>query len=349
MDDEFCVSRRAEIVRLRRLAATSLDAYELDDPRIALVAHRENTTFRVSTATGCEYLLRIHRPHRHGRAVDSAAAVRSELEWLVDLRDNTSLAVPKPVRTVAGELTTTCMADDVDGSRVCSLLAWMSGRNRTKSARPVHLRRVGETLAQLHEHGDVWRPPDGFVRIRWDREAFFGNTLLYGDVDAADCWELLPPKLRSDFERVAEAVGEIMRRLGEGPDVFGLIHADAHLDNVLFDAGRACLIDFDDCGFGYRMYDVAVALWEYRHRDDYPEFRSAFVSGYTRHRPLTDEQMQLLDAFIAAREVAFGLWLVGMAEQRSDIRSEVPTELAFIERNLDRVLPADDPADGGRR
>jgi len=241
------------------------------------------------------------------------------------------------------------MADDVDGSRVCSLLAWMSGRNRTKSARPVHLRRVGETLAQLHEHGDVWRPPDGFVRIRWDGEAFFGNTLLYGDVDAADCWELLPPKLRSDFERVAEAVGEIMRRLGEGPDVFGLIHADAHLDNVLFDAGRACLIDFDDCGFGYRMYDVAVALWEYRHRDNYPEFRSAFVAGYTRHRPLTDEQMRLLDSFIAAREVAFGLWLVGMAEQRSDIRSEVPTELAFIERNLERVLPADGPARRGRR
>jgi Ser/Thr protein kinase RdoA (MazF antagonist) len=307
----------------------------------------------VTTAAGCEYLLRVHRPDRHGHGVESAAAVTSELEWLVALRTNTSVAVPKPVCTVAGELTTTCVVDGVDGSRVCSMLRWMSGRNRTKSARPVHLRRVGESLAQLHDHGDVWRPPDGFVRIRWDREAFFGNTLLYGQTDAADCWGLLPPNLRSDFERVAEEVGEIMRSLGEGPDVFGLIHADAHLDNVLFDDGRAGLIDFDDCGFGYRIYDLAVALWEFRHRPDYPDFRSAFIAGYTRHRPLSDEELRLIDAFIAAREVAFGLWLVGMAEQRSDFRSEVPTELGFIERNLNLVLPAgaaaDDPANRDRR
>ena len=57
-----------------------------------------------------------------------------------------------------------------------------------------------------------------------------------------------------------------MQRLGQGPNVFGLIHADAHLDNVLFDGQQARLIDFDDCGFGYRIYDVAVALWELRHR-----------------------------------------------------------------------------------
>ena len=32
--------------------------------------------------------------------------------------------------------------------------------------------------------------------------------------------------------------------------------------------------DFDDCGFDYRIYDVAVALWELRHRDDYPAFKA---------------------------------------------------------------------------
>ena len=63
------------------------------------------------------------------------------------------------------------------------------------------------------------------------------------------------------------------------------------------------------CGFGYRIYDIAVALWELRHRDDYPTFKDAVVRGYTEHRPLPAEQMEHLDAFIAAREVAFGLWL----------------------------------------
>jgi len=349
MDDELCVSRRAEIARLRRLAATALDAYELDDPRIVLVAHRENTTFRVTTSDHQEYLLRVHRPNRHGRGVDSAAAVRSELQWLDAVRAETFLAVPQPVRARTGELITTHTADGVVGSRVCSLLRWMDGRNHHRSARPVHLGRVGQTLAQLHNHAEAWRQPADFVRIRWDREAFFGDTLLYGEVDAAGAWELLPAKLRSDFERVAEHVSGIMRTLGEGPEVFGLIHADAHLDNVLFDGGRACLIDFDDCGFGYRIYDVAVALWEYRHRPNYPEFHSALITGYTGYRPLADEEMRLIDSFIAAREVAFGLWFVGMAEQRSDMRSELPTELGFIERNLRLVLPTDGPVNEARR
>jgi Ser/Thr protein kinase RdoA (MazF antagonist) len=129
-----------------------------------------------------------------------------------------------------------------------------------------------------------------------------------------------------------------MRQLGEAPDVFGLIHADAHLDNVLFNGPEARLIDFDDCGFGYRIYDVAVALWELRHRDDFSGFKEAFVRGYSEHRPLPIEQLRHLDAFIAAREVAFGLWLVGMAQTRPAFREELPAEFGYIERSLGIVL-----------
>jgi Ser/Thr protein kinase RdoA (MazF antagonist) len=229
-------------------------------------------------------------------------------------------------------------ADGVAGSRVCSLLRWMTGRNHNHSARPIHLYRLGGVLAQLHDHADRWKMPDGFVRIQWDYEAYFGNTMVYGNVEAADAWGLLPANLRVDFEAVADRVGDVMQQLGQGANVFGLIHADAHLDNVLFDGQQARLIDFDDCGFGYRTYDIAVALWELRHRDEYPTFKDAFLRGYTEHRPLPAEQMEHLDAFIAAREVAFGLWLVGMAETRPSFCEQLPAEFGYIERSLRIVL-----------
>lgn len=341
---------RSQIAHLRRLAIKAMDNYDVAGPRLELVAHGENTTFRVISSDGVldavsdsaeldgQYLLRVHRPTRHGRDVDSQTAITSELEWLVALRADTSLAVPEPVRAVGGGLTTMATADGVDGSRVCSLLRWMKGRNHNHSARPVHLYRLGGLLAQLHDHADQWRVPDGFVRIRWDHEAYFGNTMVYGNVAAADAWKLLPRNLQRDFAAVADEVGVVMQQLGQGPNVFGLIHADAHLDNVLFEGQQARLIDFDDCGFGYRIYDVAVALWELRHRDDYPIFNEAFVRGYTEHRPLPAEQMEHLDAFIAAREVAFGLWLVGMAETRPAFRKELPAEFGYIERSLRIVL-----------
>jgi Ser/Thr protein kinase RdoA (MazF antagonist) len=350
MSDGLDATYRSQVARLRRLAVKAMSAYDVRDPRIELVAHGENTTFRV-TGTGAEcdhasshaqvggqYLLRVHRPNRHGRDVDSEAAITSELNWLVALRADTPLAVPEPVRTIGGELTTTETVDGVAGSRVCSLLRWMKGRNHNHSARPVHLYRLGGVLAQLHNHADRWRVPDGFIRIRWDHEAYFGNTMVYGNVDAADAWKLLPANLQSGFERVADDVGAVMQQLGQGPDVFGLVHADAHLDNVLFDGQQARLIDFDDCGFGYRIYDVAVALWELRHRDAFETFKEAFVRGYTEHRPLPVDQLRHLDAFIAAREVAFGLWFVGMAETRPAFRKQLPAEFGYIERALGIVL-----------
>jgi Ser/Thr protein kinase RdoA (MazF antagonist) len=333
MSDDVHTTDRRQIAGLRRLAIRALDNYDIAEPRIELVAHGENTTFRVSSCGG-QYLLRVHRPTRFGHDVDSKAAITSELDWLVALRADTPLAVPEPVRAVGGEVTTTETADGVAGTRVCSLLRWMKGRNHNHSARPVHLYRLGGVLAQLHNHADQWRVPDGFMRIRWDHEAYFGNTMVYGNVDAADAWKLLPANLHRGFATVADQLGDIMQQLGKGPDVFGLIHADAHLDNVLFDGQHTRLIDFDDCGFGYRIYDVAVALWQLRHRDDYPTFNEAFVRGYTEHRPLPTEQTAHLDAFIAAREVAFGLWFVGMAESRPSFRNELSTELGYMERSL---------------
>ncbi len=328
------MSDRTTLARLRRVAIRALQAYDLDQARLELIAHGENTTFRVTCPDDTRCLLRVHRPRRHGRDVDSEAAIRSELEWLVALRSATTLAVPDPVRSITGDLTTTVTTGELDGPRVCSLLRWMNGRNRNRSARPVHQRRLGGVLAQLHDHADEWSIPDRFVRIRWDHAAYFGNTMVYGDVDAADAWTLLRPGLRQHAARVADEVGKVMQAWGEGPNVFGLIHADAHLDNVLFDGTETRLIDFDDCGFGYRIYDVAVALWELRHRSDYPAFRAAFVHGYTQHRPLPSEQLDELDLFIAVREVAFALWLVGMAETRESIRADLATELGYVERSL---------------
>ena len=83
---------------------------------------------------------------------------------------------------------------------------------------------------------------------------------------------------------------------------------------------------------------MAVALWELRHSDDYASFNEAFIRGYTEHRPLPVDRIEHLDAFIATREVAFGLWLVGMAETRPSFSENLAAEFGYIERSLGLVL-----------
>ena len=248
------VSDRQRTASMRRLAVRALDAFPLADRELRLVADEENTTFRVD-ATAPDgrdrFLLRVHRPARHGRNVDSAAAIGSELGWL----------------------TASVLGAALDG-------------RPSPHPRPVHLRRLGSVMARLHNHAGQWRVPPGFVRIRWNWETFFGDTMVYGGISAAEVWDLLPDNLRRRFAQVASGMRSVMTHLGEGADTFGLIHADLHLGNALFWRDEVKVIDFDDCGFGYWLYDIAVALWELRHRHDYQDFRSALIDGYTRHRPL---------------------------------------------------------------
>jgi len=335
------LSSRQQVARMRQLAVRALGAYPLADPELRFVAHGENTTFRVD-ATALDgrgrFLLRVHRPARHGRHVDSAAAIGSELDWLTALRADTDLSVPEPFRTTDGNLTTAVASSHVPEPRVCSVLRWMDGRVHSSAPRPVHLRRLGSVMARLHNHADQWRVPPGFVRIRWDWETFFGDTMVYGGVNAADAWDLIPDDLRRRFDRVAARMRRVMAQLGDGADKVGLIHADLHLDNALFWRDDVRVIDFDDCGFGYWLYDIAVSLWELRDRDDYEQLRAALIDGYTQHRPLPPGGLAHLDDFIAARDVAFGLWFAGSAQVDPDFRADLDQVLRDTGRSLDALL-----------
>lgn len=296
-------SRLSQIVRLRRVALAALREYPIPEGRLTFVAHGENTTFRHDSAAG-RHLVRVHRPQRHGRGVDSAAAIGSEIAWLGSIRADTDLEVPEVLAAHDGSVT---VPATVSGdSRVCSVMKWMHGRIHENSARPVHLRRIGAAMAALHNQADAWVPPSDFVRIQWDHEAFFADTMVYGGIPAADCWRLVPAPLRARFE----AVGERMVAVMASADV-GLNHADLHPGNAVFEGERVKLIDFDDCGTGPRLYDLAVAVWELRLRPDYPAYLKALREGYLSGRAFDLAQF---DDYIAVRQVAFDLWYTGTAQ-----------------------------------
>jgi Ser/Thr protein kinase RdoA (MazF antagonist) len=325
--NETMTSRRAQIMRLRRVALTALGRYELPEGRLRFVTHGENTTFRHDSAAG-RHLVRVHRPQRHGRSVDSAAAIRSEIAWLRAIRAETDLCVPEALAARDGATVVEASAAGV--TRMCSVLRWMDGRIFEVSAHPVHLRRLGDAMARLHNQADGWTPPPGFVRIRWDHETFFGDVMVYGETSAAGCWALLPAAVRARFEPVGARMAGLMERV----DDVGLIHADLHLGNAVFDRADTKLIDFDDCGTGPRLYDLAVALWELRDGRDYPAFRDALLLGYRAHR---DVDATHLDDFIATRQIAFALWFTGMAQVNPAFADDLDEVHRWSLAILDRV------------
>lgn len=87
-------------------------------------------------------------------------------------------------------------------------------------------------------------------------------------------------------------------------------------ENVLRDRGRIQLIDFDDCAFGFRLFDVATALLRNRAEPDYPALEAALCEGYRSLRPLDLGQ---LDLFLMLRALTYIGWIVPRMDEPGSV------------------------------
>lgn len=287
--------------RIRQIAREVIRRQDLCADRLELIFHGENTTFRARNSDGADYLIRVHRPGYQTRRT-----IVSELEFLAALRRETELLVPTPV----GEGHQAVSRITVPGVEPRDAVAfeWIPGRFSSRFT-VTGMRRVGDFVARLHRFAENWTPSDGFERQFWNLEGLSGDNMGGGV-------ELLPPEYRAVVEDTLDAASEVLDALGRERDVWGLIHSDLHHRNRLMSDGCLAAIDFDDCGFGYYLYDLAVILGFPRHkyRDEFEaDLLPAFLEGYRAVRPLSDEHVALLPVFYALRHIVITLWVLGRA------------------------------------
>jgi Ser/Thr protein kinase RdoA (MazF antagonist) len=322
--------------RLRRLACGALAVYGLADARLEFLRRAGNTLYRVvapgagaagtadDTYVPGRYLLRVHQP-----GYQTAEELASEMAWLAAMCREARLPVPEPLPTPDGQLLTQVSVPGMPEGRHCTLLRWVKGRLLTGTARPDHYRAQGRLMGGLHAFAAEWDPPAGFTKGCYDWGTLFGDDVI-GRLTAAEVWSLLPPRYAEPFQAVAERVWHVMEAWGQGPDVYGLIHADLGVDaNVLFWRGEARPIDFDDSGFGYWMYDLALSLEHCREEAEYPRYRDALLGGYAEIRSLPEAQLEQLDLFMAAVYAYLGLWSAAVAHLNPDASKPL---LARLER-----------------
>jgi Ser/Thr protein kinase RdoA (MazF antagonist) len=319
------LSRRAQLSRLRRLGRTALASYELDNARLTLLRFEHNTTFRVDASNG-RYLLRINRPQVHG-----PDTIASEMAWLTALRRDTDIGVPEPVAARDGSLVLVGGDTGVPEARSCVLLRWLDGRFVNRGLVPVHLRRVGLLAGRLQEQAATWAPPAGFLRPRVDTltsqgkidsispsaaAALDGEHPSAADADRAIglVEALFSRKDATILEKALEVVWATTQRLAEETSAFGLIHGDLHHENFLFDNGEARAIDFDDCGWGFSLYDLAVTLFEIEDRPRYDELCDALLGAYATTRRLPPDYAMRLDALLVLRRMQILLWIIESRE-----------------------------------
>lgn len=273
---------------------------------VSLLTISENATFRADDPEReAPVILRVHRPGYH-----TQAEIESELAWIEALRAENVLPTPAPLPCRSGGHVA---GFDLGGERRDVVaFEFMSGREPSPQEDLVEgFRELGEISARLHAHVRRWTRPAGFVRKTWDFDTTVGRRPHWGDWRAA-------PGLREPGKALLErATVELERRLAEigvGPEVFGLIHADLRLANLLIDSGRIAVIDFDDCGFGWFLFDFAAAISFFETDPAVPGLQAAWLDGYRSVAELPTTAEMQMETFIMLRRLQLTAWIASHAE-----------------------------------
>lgn len=295
-----------------RLAYSALPSFGLDEQcEVEFVKYRENHVFRATDPAGTSFAVRLHRP---GYRDDDE--IRTELAYL-DALATSGVPVPAIVRTIDGDLFRV-VGDGAEVRRV-SVQRWvpsarpfgdidaaLSGRHDPPAR---DFAEIGAVLGRLHAAAADIGTPAGFRRSAWNAEGLVGPQPLWGDPAAL---ATLTTAERDSVQSAVRHLRERLHALGTADDLYGVIHADATPENLLETSDGFVVIDFDDFGTGWYVFDLVTAVFHHARNPRYMEFEGAIRDGYSRSRTLSAEEIRAWDDLMLAR----GLTYLGWAAER---------------------------------
>lgn len=290
------------LTHLEGLANASLPLWPVPEgARARLINVSENATYLVE-AEGFRAILRIHRPAYHSRR-----GIGQELAWSAALAQSGLVLTPPPIPGRNGDPVQEGRAPGLPEPRYMVMFQFAEGRQPDENedlAAPFE--RLGAIAARTHIHSQGWTKPEPLERLVWDVDAVFGPKANWGN------WRDAPnvtPEIRAVLEEVEAMIRLRLKAFGKGPDRYGLVHADMRLANLLIDGEATTLIDFDDCGLGWFLYDFATGVSFMEDHPQVPALRRAWVRGYRTVRPLSDAEEREIDTFIMLRRMALLAWI----------------------------------------
>lgn len=283
------------------MANTALSMWDLPTNASAKQINlSENTTYLVE-AGGNKSILRVHRQNYH-----ELNQIYSELAWIEALQADNIVPTANVIAGRDGKKVQTTVHPEY-GKYHMVLFEYLTGEHPNENQDlSTKFNALGELAAKLHNHACKWQRPKGFSRHSWDIDAVFGPTPQWGD------WREAPnvtSDIRSILERVEETIKNRLATFGTPSNRYGLIHSDMRLANLLIEDNATKLIDFDDCGFGWFLYDFAASVSFIEDHPQVPRLKEAWISGYQVHRILSDAEINEIDTFVMLRRMALLAWI----------------------------------------
>ncbi len=302
-------------------------SYRINAIHAELLKVSENTTLRIDTADNVPYILRINRPSYH-----SISELESETRWMDIIRHDTDIHVPEVIKNSKGEYVSG-FSESTKYGRYYSIFSFISGRDlQAGSVEELkkNIEAAGMTAAKLHKctiNSDQVRQ---LPRFCWDYEDLLGANPRWGH------WSFHPLLSEQEKEKIKSFCYSIKKKLdeyGKGPNRYGMIHGDLHLSNFIETPDKLYLIDYDDCGYGWFLYECGCTLMQYN--DPLEELSQSWIRGYTGIRNLSDKDLEMIPVFILMRRIARIGWMA--SHSSSDTAASVSDFRTYIDVTIDHA------------
>ncbi len=303
-------------------AARALEGWDINVTAISLVSHSENIVFRVDSECGQPFVFRFHRPGYH-----TLPELHGEFQWTAAL-NRSGIGAPVPRLSKDKLAFVPFNLPELSQSRYVSMVEWVEGTPMAalieQEADPASLasyfHKVGKLAARIHNQAAEWPLPAGFERHAFDADGLVGEAPFWGPF-----WEQsdLTPADRMQIIYARDKIYDLLTGYGKEPETYSLIHADLHPGNLITTGDNVHIIDFDDSGFGWHQYELAVAISYYQDNPHFGAIRNAIIDGYLSERPLSKSDIDLLPVFVLIRSMVSLGWI----EQRPELDSshKLPT------------------------
>jgi Ser/Thr protein kinase RdoA (MazF antagonist) len=300
--------------RVRQCALDALRAYgSHPDATVDLLNLSENATYLVSDPDNGPSVLRVHRLGYHDER-----EIASELAWMDALRAEAGVRTPRVLPAADGRRIVAVAERTGAAVRHCVRFEFLPGSEPESDASAGHFAELGEITARMHQHARDWRRPDWFARFHWDYPAAFGAEARWGrwqdGVGVGPAEKRMLSRLDDTLKRRLDAFGTSQER-------YGLVHADTRLANLLVHDGAVSVIDFDDSGFSWYLYDLGTTVSFFEHEPQVPALIDSWLAGYRRVGQLNAADEAELWTFVLFRRLLLVAWIG--SHQAVDIAAEL--------------------------
>lgn len=267
--------------RARNVALTALQQYDIEWTGIKFIQLSDTITFKIETNSE-SYLLRIHSDRLNKEEI------HSEIIFLNEIRSVHGLIVPVGVASRNEGYVLECETEEGYQKPYVTLMKWVEGEKLMEKLSDTRVYNKGVLMGRLHKASTNFKEPANFVRPHWGIDSF--------RQDVCKLERYYPRFLsRKAWGQYQSAIAKINHQLETMPRsdlTYGVIHADLHSGNVVFNNDYPYPIDFGRSGYGYFLYDIAGALLELP-----PKHRKLFIQGYESIMSMDEHYVRKLECF----------------------------------------------------